>query len=147
MERLIGWTTAGGVLLLATLVQAGGGVALEALQGDWFIVSVEKDGTKTTFAAKDMPIVTFKGETYLLPSAKGFTQSKSGKIKLHPGKSRGIDLLPDDGPYKGKTLLGIYRIDEDTMRACYALPSKPRPVAYTTEPDSGRVVVNYKRKE
>src|SRR5262249_4058523 len=72
MKRAAGWVMVlGGVFFLAALAQAGG-AALEALQGDWLIVSIEKDGTKTTFSGKDQPVITFKGEAYQLPSAKGF---------------------------------------------------------------------------
>ena len=41
------------------------------------------------------------------------------KFKLDPGKSpRAIDLIPQDGPDKGKTIYGIYALNKGQLKIC-----------------------------
>jgi uncharacterized protein (TIGR03067 family) len=40
---------------------------------------------------------------------------------------RTIDLTPDHGPAKGKTLKGIYDLDGNTLRICYVSPATQEP--------------------
>jgi uncharacterized protein (TIGR03067 family) len=38
-----------------------------------------------------------------------------------------IDLIPDRGPAKGKTLKGIYELDGNTLKICYVSPATEEP--------------------
>jgi uncharacterized protein (TIGR03067 family) len=119
----------------------------DPLQGTWTIVSMERDGKKVTAADKALT-VTIKGSEYTFPSAGGFTKSQEGTYKLDPSKDpKTLDVLPTDGPIKGKTFPGIYELDGDTLKACFDAAGKGRPTEFSAKPGSGRVLVIYRRQK
>ena len=56
-----------------------------------------------------------------------------------------MDIVGTDGPNKGKTILGIYELKEDTLRICYDLTGKGRPTEFVTKKDAPLFLVVYKR--
>jgi uncharacterized protein (TIGR03067 family) len=67
--------------------------------------------------------------------------------RLHPGqRPKAIDLTLAAGPDKGKTFLGIYKLEGDTYTICRPVdPGKERPTAFATRPGSGLMLVVWKR--
>jgi uncharacterized protein (TIGR03067 family) len=62
-------------------------------------------------------------------------------LKIDPMASpKTIDITFSDGPSKDDTLKGIYELDGDTQRICWAAPGKPRPTEFEAKPDSGRML-------
>ncbi len=66
---------------------------------------------------------------------------------MDPSKSpRTIDLTVTEGPQKGQTLNGIYKLEGDMYTICRnAEPWKDRPTQFATRPDSGLMLVVWKR--
>src|SRR5437763_8723756 len=89
---------------------------------------VSKDGVTT---------VSFDGKVYI--KAK-FTIDPSQKPKT-------IDYAVTEGTNKGKTQLGIYEIDGDTLKFCFAAPEKPRPAEFASKADSGHTLSVWKREK
>ena len=56
-----------------------------------------------------------------------------------------IDLVNTIGPRKGKTQLGIYELDGDTVKFCFAGPGKDRPTEFTANDGSQRTLSAWKR--
>ena len=54
-----------------------------------------------------------------------------------------IDLMPENGKYKGQTLKGVYTLDGDRLVIAFAEPGLPRPE--DTEPKPTRVVATHRR--
>ena len=52
-----------------------------------------------------------------------------------------------DGPTKGKTQLGIYEVDGDTFRSCFASPGAERPTDFSSKPGEARTVSIWKREK
>jgi uncharacterized protein (TIGR03067 family) len=118
---------------------------LEKLQGTWLRVSGETDGKAVPEATLKEQKLTIKGDKYTLVTGK---ETREGTIKLDPAKSpRAIDLMPTEGPNKGKTLQGIYELDGDTFKYCLALPGKDRPTKFTSEAGSGHLLFTNKREK
>ena len=69
--------------------------------------------------------------------------------RLHPGqRPKAIDLTLAAGPDKGKTFLGIYKLEGDTYTICRPVaPGKERPTAFATRPGSGLMLVVWKRQK
>ena len=111
-------------------------------EGKWEVVAFSKDG-------KDDD--TWKGATREHTGGK-YTMSKegakavSGTMKVDPDKMT-IDLMPNEGQYKGKTLLGVYKFgkDESVLIIVFAEPGKDRPT--TIGKGEGLTLTYYKRKK
>lgn len=115
---------------------------LAKLKGKWNMVSVERDG-KT--------IENFKDGTREIDGGKYTMTSKAGAkfvgaFKVDSSKKvKEMDLMPSDGQYKDKTLLGIYELDGDTLKICFAEPGKDRPTEFTSK--GGNVLAIHKREK
>lgn len=74
--------------------------------------------------------------------------SARGTFTIDPAKTpKTADSLQADGPDKGKTLLGIYEIIDETphKRACWALLGKPRPKTFSSEAGTGHILQVWER--
>jgi uncharacterized protein (TIGR03067 family) len=142
------------MLLAAGLVIATGAARakddtakeIKKLQGTWKVVAVEVDGNELSDEdRKQAPTrLIVKGTKYTL---KG-TQDSKGSFQVGANKKfKTITSKPTDGPYKGKTIKGIYKLDGDTMTVCYDITGKTCPDAFTTKEKEGYVIIKYKRKK
>jgi uncharacterized protein (TIGR03067 family) len=58
-----------------------------------------------------------------------------------------MDIVGTKGPNKGKTILAVYEIKDDTLRVCYDLSGKARPKEFKTKADTQLFLVEYKREK
>src|SRR5262249_47226167 len=151
--KLLGFF-AGVALVMAGAAGLRGGAAaqqegarqeqLGKVQGKWVLVSVNIDGkTQEEDEIKDRFMVV-KGEkaTALYKDKERGTAS----LKVDPSKSPAhIDSTYEDGPAKGTTLKGIYKIEGDTLTICYGGFGKDRPTEFARKPGSGTILVVQKR--
>lgn len=99
----------------------------EAMQGKWQLVSLERDG-KSVDVPKDAVRVV-KDDTYTITPRPGVTIE--GTYKIDPtAKPKTIDITPTTSDNKGKTALGIYEIDGDMLKICWAPSGKDRPTEF-----------------
>ena len=126
-------------VLFANSSYAEGDVKLD---GKWVIISVERDG-KADDTLKGA-VREHKGEKYTMTLKEG--KSFEGSMKVD-ATAKSIDLIPGDGKYKGKTLLGIYELDGDTLKICFAEPGKERPKTFVSKADSGIVLAVHKKEK
>ncbi len=130
----------------AGLLTAGGDDAVQKdrkqMAGTWQVISYEKDGNKappdqlakTTFSADGKFVVEHEGKTV----AAGTTVIDPSKTPKHS------DAVFKVGDVTSKTK-GIYEVDGDNMKICYALPGKDRPTEFSAKAGSGQVLIVYKR--
>src|SRR4051794_188375 len=142
------WST----VLLATVLTvraawAQGAVGdREALQGTWTCAAMERNGVP-------VPPDRYKGGRLVVEGDR-FTYSQDGRVKvqgvrtLDPGRSpKAFDDTHTSGPFKGKTYLGIYKLDGDTFTTCNGSAGQARPTGFATKPGSGLLRVVYKREK
>ena len=92
--------------------------ALQELEGTYKVVAAEKGGKAIPDEARDKLSLTFKGESLTI-SFDGM--EKTGKIKADSTKTpKHIDISPSDGPEKGKTFPGIYKLDKGELTLAYS---------------------------
>jgi uncharacterized protein (TIGR03067 family) len=130
----------------ATDAQQGANEELEKQQGIWVAVSSHRDGEEapeeivrsiTRTVEKDHVIwkrdgKSFAGTTIILDGSKN---------------PKAIDVIPDGGPARGKRVLGIYRIEKDTLTLCMADADLPRPHEFKAEKGSRQTLMGFKRDQ
>jgi uncharacterized protein (TIGR03067 family) len=121
-------------------------VARRELAGTWQAVSYALDGTKASDEDMKRVKLVFDGEgkTQALQDGKVFIAS-STTIEPLPDPMR-IDITFTAGGDKGRTALGIYRIDDDVLTICRAAPGKARPTTFASEGGSGHTLMTYRRE-
>lgn len=112
--------------------------------GKWTIESVSRDG-KDVAALKGATREHKDGSYTLTPVKDSTAKSSTGTYTLDASKSPiAIDMKPKGGTYDGKTLLGIVKVDGDTMTICFAEPGKDRPSKFESSAGSGLVLAVHK---
>jgi uncharacterized protein (TIGR03067 family) len=136
---------------VAVLVLAGTVAAQDAnkkemalLDGEWSMVSGQANG-------QDMPkefVSTGKrvakdGEVTISIGGQVFFKAKFTIDATKKPKT--IDYVMTEGFTKGQKQLGIYELDGDTVKFCFAAPDKDRPKDFTAKEGSQRTLSVWKR--
>jgi uncharacterized protein (TIGR03067 family) len=121
---------------------------LEKLQGNWKLVGAVMSGhhlTNEELGVANLDHLVFSNDTALLNKA-GEKNSKV-KYRLDPRKRpKEIDMIPEDGPHKGKTTRWIYALERDYLKLCYdAEQITRRPTEFMSTEDSDRVILVFQR--
>ncbi len=113
--------------------------------GKWVIESVTRDG-KANDALKGAVREHADGKYTLTPAKDSKAQLTTGTYTIDATKSPvAIDMKPKGGTYDGKTLLGIAKLDGDTLTIAFAEPGKERPKAFESKEGSGVVLAVHKK--
>src|SRR5262245_47493152 len=97
---------------------------LARLTGRWVGVSMTNEGKKAEPAEAKKVMLVVRGEKYLYRSP-ALKAPVEGTHQLDPSKKpKHIDAVRGKGPGAGETLKGIYELDGDTFRVCFAAPGK-----------------------
>jgi uncharacterized protein (TIGR03067 family) len=116
------------------------------LEGEWSMMSGEANGTampKET--VKTGKRVAKDGETTITFGDLVFFKAK---FSIDPTKKpKAIDYTMTEGPTKGKTHLGIYELDGDTVKFCFAAPGQDRPTEFTAKEGSQNTLSVWKREK
>jgi uncharacterized protein (TIGR03067 family) len=117
---------------------------LEQLQGQWTMKSGSADG----WALPEAMLPGFRrtcqeNETIIMNADQLIMKAK---FTIDPAKRpKTIDYEVIDGPTKGKRHLGIYELDGDTMKSCFAAPDEDRPTDFSTKQGDHRTLSMWKR--
>jgi uncharacterized protein (TIGR03067 family) len=119
---------------------------LALLQGEWSMVSGSADGQPMPDdMLKQMKRVCKGDETTTTMAGEVFIKAK---ITIDPSKKpKFIDYQMTDGFTKGKKQLGIYVVEGDTFKSCFAKPGAERPTDFTSKPGEGRTLSVWKREK
>jgi uncharacterized protein (TIGR03067 family) len=119
---------------------------LAKLQGQWVVVSLEHRGHVAEPA-------DFEGQSSVYEKNRwtwkvGDKVMRRGIITLNSTRSpKAINTWDSDGPHEDETVPGIYQLDGDTLKLCFAMPGEKRPTEFTTKSGTGAILVVYKRKK
>lgn len=137
-----------------SLLRAGDDAKEEAIKkerkqyaGTWRVVSLEVNGNKAPDEdAKKIVVVNQEDGSWSI-QVDGKEIAK-GTSTIDPAKKpKTIDLTTTEGQDAGKTALGIYELDKDSRKVCYAQPGKDRPTELASKEGSGHVLVTLKREK
>ncbi len=119
---------------------------MASLQGEWKMVSGVADG----FAMPDSMVATCKrickGDEATTTIGKRVIMK--AKITIDPTASpKTIDYQVIDGPTKGEKHLGIYSLEGDTLKSCFAAPDSPRPKEFASKEGDQLTYSVFKRND
>jgi uncharacterized protein (TIGR03067 family) len=138
------------IVVLALVGAAGAQDAMKKemaqLEGEWSMVSGEANGlSMPKETVSNGKRVAKDGETTIIIGGQIYFKAK---FSIDPTKKpKAIDYTMTEGPTKGKTHLGIYELDGDTVKFCFAAPGKDRPTEFTAKEDSQRTLSVWKRNK
>jgi uncharacterized protein (TIGR03067 family) len=118
---------------------------VKKLQGAWVLSSGVDDGKKLSDDKLKGARLTVMGDKHTVQEG-GKTYKGTHKLDASK-KPKTIDITDTAGPFKGKTVLGIYTLDGDEFRLCYALPGKDRPTDFSAPAGSGHRSHVWKREK
>ena len=116
------------------------------LQGEWSMVSGTVDGMAIPGAMLKEARRVCQGDEITVKI--GAQLIMKAKITIDPSKTpKTIDFQVIDGPTKGKRQLGIYEVDGDTLKSCFAAPDAARPADFASAPGDHRTATVWKRAQ
>lgn len=143
MIRLILFTLP--ILFVTSICAADAKDDLRQMQGTWRPVSGELAGKTLGGDALKSTKLVIDGDKYTV--TVGNSPDK-GSLKVDASKNpKTMDIVGVEGPNKGKTILAIYEIKNDTLKICYELGLKGRPTEFKTKPDTQLFLLTYKREK
>jgi len=116
--------------------------ALKELEGTYKVTFMEKVGKVAPKEVIDSLKVTVKGDELVL---KVGDEEKKAKIKVDSSKTPStIDIVPSDGPERGRTFPGIYKIEKGEVTVVFTEKGE-RPKDFKVEGEA--VLVRMKKDE
>lgn len=113
--------------------------------GKWTIESVTRDG-KDAAALKGATREHADGAYTITPAKDSKAPPSGGTYTIDTSKTPiAIDMKAKGGTYDGKTLLGIVKVDGDTLTICFAEPGKDHPTKFESTAGSGFVLAVHKK--
>lgn len=112
-------------------------IDLRKLQGEWIVVSLEAKGKDFTEEFSKAKVVIEKDKMTM----------GSGKDAMMADFSLDATTKPKQIDFNGVVKVqGIYELDGDTLKICFAAAGKPRPTEFTTKADRDHGMFAFKRK-
>ncbi len=119
----------------------------KTLQGTWQAVDFEANGERKPDDEIKESKVIIQGNELFAVKSKG--EDPHLKFKLDSSKTpKTIDLIPIDGPDKGKMFPGIYSLENGKLRLCLNIFGKDlskRPAEFKTQAGDGTGFVTLER--
>jgi uncharacterized protein (TIGR03067 family) len=111
------------------------------IEGNWLIVEAELGGQK-------LPDEGIKDRKLSLKGGKYSIENDHGEYKIDPKtKIKSIDITGTEGPNKGRLILAIYELQDDSLRICYDLEGRVRPKEFITKSGTKQFLVTYRREK
>jgi uncharacterized protein (TIGR03067 family) len=115
---------------------------LAMLKGGWRLVSAENDGEKASANAVKLISISIDGNKLTIyhanakeiPTPIPFTIDSAKKPKAF-----------DQQPAAGQNILGIFELEDDTLRICTAAPGKARPTEFSAKQGTQQWLRVFKR--
>ena len=115
----------------------------DKLQGTWKFTSMERGGQAMP-QGDEAPTITFDGDKFTVKGGEAVLQAGTQTLDASK-KPKTVDAKVTEGEGKGTTMLGIYELDGDTLKACFDTMGKKRPTEFKTAAGTDLMLVVMKR--
>jgi uncharacterized protein (TIGR03067 family) len=116
---------------------------LEKMEGAWSVASAQEEGKEQTDEKSKKLSIVIKGDT-LSFVFKGQPKTLDMKLKLDPSaKPATVDLISTIR--EGQVAQGIYELQGEGLKICWARNGKARPEGFSTKPGDDRIFLTLKR--
>lgn len=118
------------------------------LKGTWEVTAMEEEGKKPPLPEGAKVKLVFEADKLVFQFSIGdITDKKTATYTIDPSKKPAtLDLVPEDGPEKGKMLPCIFIVDKDELKICAATkPGQDRPKEFATKEGSKSMMMTLKR--
>jgi uncharacterized protein (TIGR03067 family) len=115
----------------------------DRFQGTWYLVLAMQDGDTLPEDKVKQTTIVIKGDTFRFPESADYATSRAGTIKLDETKTpKQMDSISTDR----EVMLGIYALDDNGYKVCFAPAGKPRPTEFSSTPGSGYILQSWERR-
>ncbi len=132
----LGMLTAAALCVAGSLNDDAAKTELKRHQGTWVATSSTFDGLK---AADDIvrSIKRIVTDDHVVWERNG-KRFAGTRVMLDSTKDpKTIDVIPDGGRNRGERILGIYKLDGESLTICMASAGQPRPTEFKSEKGNG----------
>jgi uncharacterized protein (TIGR03067 family) len=117
---------------------------LDRFQGTWYLVSAMQDGNALPEEEVKQTTIVIKGDTFRFPKSAEDVTSRAGTFKLDETKTpKEMDTISTEK----EVMLGIYALEENGYKVCFAPAGKPRPTEMGSAPGSGYILQSWERQK
>lgn len=122
---------------------------LKELQGEWEATDFKIQGKSIPDEKIKEFRLTIKGNDFSFHTIDGDKDARKAALTLDATTTpKALDLVPDSGPEKGKTIRGIYALDEGKLRLCipnHAGEADNRPKEFKSAEDGNLALIFLER--
>ncbi len=123
---------------------------LKPIEGKYLATSMTRAGAPAPDDFLNTVSITIKGDTLTVSFKKGDKgEDKEATAVIDPSqKPAAIDLTPKNGPEAGKPMLGIIKVDKDTITICWADRGDKveRPKEFSSTKENKQFLIVMKKK-
>src|SRR5438552_4337559 len=117
---------------------------LDRFQGTWYLVMAMQDGNALPEDKVKQTTIVIKDDTFRFPGSAEYATSREGTIKLDETKTpKEMDAISTEK----EVMLGIYALEENGYKVCFAPAGKPRPTEFTSTPGSDYILQSWQRQK
>ena len=117
---------------------------LDGMQGTWNLVSAMEDGKALPEDQVKQTTIVIEGDTFRFPGLAEDATSRTGTFTLDETKN---PKEMDSTSYEKEVSLGIYELEPDKYKICFAAAGKPRPTSFSSVPGSGQILQFWERQK
>jgi len=116
---------------------------LQSLNGTYRMIRGEEGGQAVDPKIAQTAKLVLTGDEHVVTLGN---DTMRGRHRVNPSEApKSIDAADTVGRFAGKTLKGIYKLEDGQFSVCFSPPGEPRPTDFITKDKPGRISHVWKR--